>query len=67
MTDLQMLGNSFCDWSGINVPKIYKVPLFDQKVHLLENSLIKMLAQLAKKERKISFFFLFYKYFSHFV
>ena len=33
-------------WPGIDVPKIHKVPLFDPKVHLFENSLLKILAQL---------------------
>ena len=47
MTDLIMLGNSFCS-PCIDVPKIY-VPLFDPKVHHFENSLLKMLAQLQCK------------------
>ena len=45
MTDFQMLGNSFCYfWPGIDVPKI--VPLFTPKVHIFENSSVKILAQL---------------------
>ena len=31
-------------WPGIDVPNL--VPLFDQKVHLFENSLLIILAQL---------------------
>ena len=41
MTDLQMLGNHFCEFTSKDL-----VPLFDSKVHLFENSLLKMLAQL---------------------
>ena len=42
MTDLQMLGNSFCKF----VQVLTNVPLFDPKVHLFENSLLEIMAQL---------------------
>ena len=45
MTDLQTLGNSFCELAWYPRTKDL-VPLFDSKVHLYENSLLKMLAQL---------------------
>ena len=45
MTDLQMLGNSFANLAWYRRTKDL-VPLFDPKVHLFENSLLKILAQL---------------------
>ena len=52
MTDLQLLGNSF---GGFGLVSTYQrlVPLFDPKVHLFENSLLKILAQ---KEETVVFF-----------
>ena len=47
MTDLQMPGNSFCEFGLYRRAKDL-VPLFDQKVHLFENSLLKIMAQLYK-------------------
>ena len=45
MTDLQMLGNSFGELAWYRRTKDL-VSLFDPKVHLFENSLLKSLAQL---------------------
>ena len=45
MTDLQMLGNSFCELAWYRRSKD-SGPLFDPKVHLFENILPKMLDQL---------------------
>ena len=45
MTDLQMLGNSFCKFGAKNI-----VPLFDPTVKLFENSLLTILVQLLCKE-----------------
>ena len=45
MTDLQMLGNSFCEIGLVSTSNDL-VPIFDPKVHLFENSLLKILAQL---------------------
>ena len=45
MTDLLMLGNSFCEFGWYRRTKDL-VPLFDPKVHIFENSILKMLSQL---------------------
>ena len=45
MTDLQMLGNSFANFAWYR-RTIGLVPLFDPKVHLFENSLLKILGKL---------------------
>ena len=45
MTDLQTLGNSLCEFGLVSTYQRF-VPLFDPKVHLFDNSLLKMLAQL---------------------
>ena len=44
MTDLQMLKNSFCEFVLVSTYDLG--PIFDPKVHLFENSLLKILAQL---------------------
>ena len=46
MTDLQMLGNSFCEFGSWYRRTKDLVPLFDPKVHLFENSSLKIMAQL---------------------
>ena len=45
MTDLQMLGNSYVNLAWYQRTKDL-VPLFDLNVYLIENSLLKVLAQL---------------------
>ena len=45
MTDLQMLGNSFANLSWYRRTKDL-VPLFDPKVHLFENSFLKIVAHM---------------------
>ena len=53
MTDLQMLGNSFFEFAWYRRTKDL-IMLFDPKVHLFENSLLKVLAQLhSPKLRKV--------------
>ena len=47
MTDLQMLGNSFCEF-GLVLTYQSLVLLFDPKVHLFESSLLKILAHLPR-------------------
>ena len=44
MTDRQMLGNSFCEFGLVSSKDL--VPLFDPKVHLFENSSLKIMAKL---------------------
>ena len=45
MTDLLMLGNSFANLAWYRRTKDL-VPLFEPKVHVFENSLLKIMAQL---------------------
>ena len=45
MTDLQMLGNCFCEFGLVSTYQRFSAA-FDQKVHLFENSPLKILAQL---------------------
>ena len=45
MTDLQMLGNSFREFGLVSTYQRF-IAVFDPKVHLFENSLQKILAQL---------------------
>ena len=45
MKDLQMLGNSLCEFCLVSTYQKL-VPLIDPKVHLFENSLLKIMAQL---------------------
>ena len=53
MTDLQMLGNSFFEFAWYRRTKDL-IMLIDPKVHLFENSLLKVLAQLhSPKLRKV--------------
>ena len=46
MTDLQVLRNSFFEFCLVATTYYGSVPLFYPKVHLIENSLLKILAQL---------------------
>ena len=46
MTDLQILGNSFCEFGRVSMYQRLSAPLFDPKVHLFENSVLKIVAQL---------------------
>ena len=61
MTELQMLGPVYANLAWYRRTKDL-VPLFDTKVHLFENSLIKILAQLIRRYTfRISLYrFLFY-------
>ena len=45
MTDLQMLGNSFCELGRVSTYQRFNAA-FDPKVHHFENSLLKIIAQL---------------------
>ena len=45
MTDLQMLGNSFCEFGLVSTNQRFSAA-FDPKAHLFENCILKMLAQL---------------------
>ena len=47
MTDLQMLGNSFCEFGLVSTYQRFSTD-FDQKMHLFENRLLKMLVQIYK-------------------
>ena len=58
MTGLQMLWNIFCEMALYRRTKDL-VPLFDPKVHLFENSLLKMLAQLHVRSSKSQIYILF--------
>ena len=64
MTDLQMLRNSFCKFGLVTTRRPEDlVPLFDPKVHLFENSLLKMLAAASVVNRKYLYsFYMFIKW-----
>ena len=47
MTDLQMLGNSFSEFGLVTTYQKILVPLFEPKVHLFENSILKIMVQLS--------------------
>ena len=46
MTDLQTLGNIVSEFGLVSISTKDLVPRFDPKVHLFENTLLKILAQL---------------------